>query len=107
MYAIRSYYAQKAFDVAIPYGNLEAIKKAAEILSETYAAGHEYKKAYDFHVMYKNITDSLVNEKTNKSIYNLKISYETEKKEQQIDYLAKENKAQKTTNIIMVVALIV
>lgn len=99
-------FAEKGYSIAQNTENLEAIKKAAEVLANVYAQSNNYKKAYDFHKIYKSLTDSLVNEKSKKSVYHLKISYETEKKEQQITFLAKQNKNQKITNIIVSIALV-
>lgn len=95
-----------AFDHAKKSKNLETIKNSAQVLSKTHSKLNDYKEAYNFYVLYKNFSDSLINEKSQKNIYNLKISYETEKKDQEIQNLSQQNEAQKLRNIIITIAFI-
>ncbi len=99
-------YHNDGLAIARKLGSKVEQSQSLQSIAETYAKVNNYKKAYEFHQQYKLMSDSLVNEKSKKAIYNLKISYETEKKEQQISFLSKQNRNQKITNIIISIALV-
>lgn len=53
------------------------------------------KKALEYHVLYTNIKDSIINEKKNEQIINIHAKYENEKKEDEIKLLHKANEISK------------
>ncbi|MBC7914302.1 MAG: sensor histidine kinase [Pyrinomonadaceae bacterium] len=55
----------------------------------------DYKKAYDYQTAFKMATDSIRSDEKSKQISEIQTKYETEKKEQQISLLNKENTIQK------------
>ncbi|RLD79879.1 MAG: hypothetical protein DRJ10_08185 [Bacteroidetes bacterium] len=75
----------------------DMLKDFYEIFSEVYAQAGKYNNAYRFQLLYKNISDSLHNEETNKQLANLKVNYETEKKEQENKRLISENELNEQT----------
>jgi two-component system, NarL family, sensor kinase len=54
----------------------------------------DFKSAYVYQLKYRQIQDSLVNEKRNKDLSEIKTKYESDKKEQQIAYLNVQNQLQ-------------
>lgn len=61
-------------------------------LSEAYALKGDYLKAYDYHLKYSGLNESLLNNEKVKQIAEMQTKYETEKKEQQITLLDQQNK---------------
>ncbi|MBC7400218.1 MAG: sensor histidine kinase [Mucilaginibacter sp.] len=68
---------------------------AWKFLSEVYEKEANYKDALLAHQKYQSLTTDIVNEDNNKQIALLQTQYETQKKEQQISLLNKENTIQK------------
>jgi hypothetical protein len=99
---------QKKFDTAADYlkKSLEAAQKTnVEYLSNTYqrlykfsVAKGDFKQAFNYQTLYISAKDSLYNTQKTQAVNNLQIKYETEKKEQQIQYLQKENGLKHKTN---------
>lgn len=93
----------KTYDSAIAYferaGKITTVLKLSKLqlkvldaLSESYALKGSYLKAYDYHVKYSDLNDSLINTEKVRSIADMQTKYETEKKEQQIMLLSEQNK---------------
>lgn len=89
------YFKQNQFKEAIPYYQ-KALKLGKEInyiylqkvnasqLTQCYQNLNQYDSALMFQKLSVRLKDSLLNESTNKTINNLEIQFETEKKEKQI-----------------------
>ena len=77
-------YAQKGLNIAIEIRALPRQKAIYNILTSVYDSLHDYKNAYKYHLLYKQINDSIFNQESSEQINNLQIKYETEKKEQEI-----------------------
>ena len=73
------------------------LKDLYELLSEVYSESGKYKDAYGYQLLYKNISDSLHDEKMAKDIANMKVNFETEKKVQENEKLIAENKLNEQT----------
>ena len=71
-----------------------AYKTAAEI----YYNNKNYKEAYDFYQLYSTRKDSLFNKESLKTMNDLQIKYETDKKQKEIELLKKGNKIQELEN---------
>lgn len=83
-------YLNDAILLATKIGISKEIKDAYETLSKVEKELGNFKEAYEFHVLFKEISDSLFNEKKTKQIASLEIQYETEKKDQEIFSLNQE-----------------
>ncbi|MBI4932019.1 MAG: tetratricopeptide repeat protein [Bacteroidetes bacterium] len=101
------YSAQKNFNEAIRHGekalaiarenNLkEEEVETSNTLAKVYAGMGNFQKAYDYHKLYSDVKDSVLNEESGKQIAEMQTKYETEKKEQQIQLLNKEGELQKS-----------
>jgi signal transduction histidine kinase/DNA-binding response OmpR family regulator len=64
---------------------------AQQRLSEVYAAMGNYQKAYNSHVTYSELNDSLFNADRIQKIDELEKKYQTEQKQQEIELLSAEN----------------
>ncbi|TWR24585.1 tetratricopeptide repeat protein [Mucilaginibacter achroorhodeus] len=88
-------------------------RNAWQLLSTVYEQTGDYKKALDAHQNYQIASLALVNEKSNEQIARMNTRYQTEKKEQTIKLLAKENTIQKLsivkqkTTITMIAGLLI
>lgn len=84
-----------------------------EALGDVYAKLGDHKKAYAYATKFANLQDSLNTSKNSQAISDIQTKYETEKKNQQIELLTKENeiqdlniKNQKTFNYALIGFLI-
>lgn len=81
----------KALAIGQAIGAKELIKFAYDGLSESYLSLGNYKQAYIYSDKFNDIKDSIFNEESAKSLNELSVRFETEKKEQQNIILQKEN----------------
>ncbi len=83
-------YCYKSLVLARETGIPERIRNASETLSKIYRANSDYKRAYDMHVLFKLMNDSISNEEGRKSSLRKQMNYEFEKKEKEISLLNKD-----------------
>ena len=76
-------------------GIRKRVTEIYEALAKLYHELHQDNKAYNYHVKYSMLKDSLINEENNKQIAELKTRYELEKKDKQLKELSLENFLQK------------
>ncbi len=67
-----------------------------EMLSKYYASLGDYQKAYDNHLNYSNLKDSIYTLEAKRQIEDLQLSYENNKKEQEIALLSERTILQET-----------
>lgn len=91
---------EKALTIATEVGAIKNIKDITEFLSQSYAKLGKFKEAYETHVIFKLMNDSIFSEENEREITQLSMQYEFDKKEkeQQIIHEA-EIKQQKLINI--------
>lgn len=73
------------------------ITEAYANLSEDYATAGDFAKAYSLHKRYKAVQDSFLNVERSRQLAEMQTRFETEKKEQQISLLNKQNTIQQLT----------
>ncbi len=91
-----TYYLESA-ELAEKYQYLSFQKEVYNDLSGFYEAQQDYKNSLDYHKKYLLVKDSIFNIEKEKSINNLTISYEVEKKDKQIHFLKSENELRQKT----------
>jgi two-component system, LytTR family, sensor kinase len=74
---------------------LDELKDLNRNASEAYYALGDYKKAYEANRTFKEINDSIINERSNKAIAEMQTKYETEIKDDQITQLNREKRSQR------------
>ena len=82
---------KKADTLSKEIGNPSLSKDIYETFSQIYEAKKDYKKSLEYHVLFSQIKDTLINEKSLKQVAELSTIYETEKKEQENNLLKKDN----------------
>jgi two-component system NarL family sensor kinase len=97
----RVYHKMGDFETATAY-NLKSKAIAEELgikgildlvyqdLTDNYAAQNQYDKAYEFHQLYVQMHDSILNENMSKQLIEMETRYEFNKKEQEIALLNKK-----------------
>jgi signal transduction histidine kinase len=85
----------RALNIATEINIKSEIRNANKELSETYEALGYYPKALFYHKKYKEINDSVFNERNSKKTAELETRYETEKKEKEIALLKRDKEQQK------------
>src|SRR3972149_3319628 len=86
--------AQKGLFIAKEMDSKQDLKDGYKNLSDGYEGSNDFKNAYEFHKLYADMKDSLLNEESSKQITEMQTKYETEKKEQQITLLNKDKELQ-------------
>ncbi len=112
-----SYNLEKALAYAQNYDNKQIMISCYKILAEIYKNQRNYLKAYTAMKLYAQIKDDLVTVQTQKAVAELQISYETEKKEKEIEllktnasiikYQSKENEMFMVILVIVLIAVAV
>lgn len=86
----------KGLESASATGYKEYIRKAYEGLAYTYSKQKDFVKAFDYLDRLASLKDSLLNDENNRVLEELKAKYESEKKENEIQLLNKENLLQES-----------
>lgn len=101
------YKALKEYEVALPYldscivlvkagDDKFYLKESYQSLAGLYSDMSEYAKAYQTHLLYAQLNDTLMSQENKRQFAEMNTRYETEKKDQQIILLDKDRKFQKT-----------
>ncbi len=72
-------YNQKAHEIALKTGEAELIRKTAEAISQSAVKLNLFEQAYTYHVMFKNISDSVLNIENTRKILGLEYEYKLDK----------------------------
>lgn len=78
-------YTLLSLDYAKKLEVIELLMSVRKQLSEIYAATNYYKKAYENHLLYKELSDSIFSEKNSKKIAIIEYQYKYEKEKHQIE----------------------
>lgn len=90
-------FAQDGLNGALAINALEQIMQAHEALATIHAAAHDYQSAWKEHQLYVVYKDSLFQQEKAKQLLTLQIKYDTEKKDNQIVQLNKDNEIKAAT----------
>jgi two-component sensor histidine kinase len=78
-------YLERSLSIGEELGMPEIIRATSEILSNIYQQQNNFRKAYDFHVLYKQMDDSLNDAENVKKITQLEMQYDFDKKQRQAE----------------------
>ncbi|HRO47247.1 tetratricopeptide repeat protein [Agriterribacter sp.] len=84
------HYSLKALSLVKEIRSKPMLKDVYENLADINASQGNFSKAYNYHVLYSKITDTLLGEQTARQLNELQTKYETAEKDRQIQLLAKE-----------------
>lgn len=87
-------YFELSLQIAVKSELMDKMKSNYLELAETFAGMGDFNKAYLYRVKYSQISDSLLSEESISQMANLKIQYETEKKEKEIQLLTARSEVQ-------------
>lgn len=87
-------YALRALDMALELNEPDLQKGAYSLLHNSYAAMGNYEKAYDYHLKFVTLRDSLFTEDNQLHLNELRTQFETEEKEKENEILANINQIQ-------------
>ena len=89
---------KEAIELATTSGNKEQQMEAAKILYRIYKIQNDTKEALFYHETYRNLKDSLFNEKNAMEIARMEAGYEFEKEKQELEF-AQQRKLAKEANV--------
>lgn len=104
------HYALRALDMAMELNEPDLVKGAYSLLHNSYAALGNFEKAYDYHLKFVALRDSLFTEDNQLHLNELRTQFETEEKEKENEILANANRIQNlelSRNRYYVIGLIV
>ncbi len=87
-------YLNEGLAIAKDNALLSQMSRAYSNLSDIYADAGDFEQAYAMHKSYTQVQDSILNLDKQRSVEELKMQYETEKQEQSIALLSRENQIQ-------------
>jgi tetratricopeptide (TPR) repeat protein len=88
-------YMNKSLELSKESGDKHFVVEGFMNLAEIYGELKDYKKAYEYAMLYGRTKDTLVNEENGKSLIEMETKYETEKKDNEIKMLSKDKELQK------------
>ncbi|MDF9794770.1 two-component system NarL family sensor kinase [Catalinimonas alkaloidigena] len=90
-------YAQQAIALSAEIGDRPTLRDAYKMLALAYEHMGNYRLAYQHHLSYTVLHDSMLNESNTRQINTLQAQYETEKKEKEIVLLSRDKEIQQAT----------
>ncbi len=84
-------YSIKAYEIASEIGEVKLLQKCADLISESSSNLELFEEAYNYHVIYKNLSDSIKSEENIREIVGLEYEYKYEK-EKELAKLEKEKR---------------
>jgi two-component system, NarL family, sensor kinase len=84
-------YGKRALRLSETAGIPDNIKDAAKLLADIHSILGNYQKAYEYQIQYDLMKDSLFQIETSRQLSEMEAKYESEKKEQAIEMLKKQN----------------
>ncbi|HLP63849.1 tetratricopeptide repeat protein [Flavobacterium sp.] len=104
-------YTQKGLQLSTKIGELESIKFCYENLSKIHSKLNNYKEAYTNQVLFKKMSDSMFNSEINDKVTQIQMTYEFDKKQEQLKRLQNEkdtklkSESNKQRNFLIAIAM--
>lgn len=77
--------SEKSLEIGKKLQSKTNVRSSALSLTKSFVKIKEYKPAYEYHVLYSEMKDSLFNEESAKQLQEMETKYQTEKKQQEIE----------------------
>ncbi|MDD2951834.1 MAG: tetratricopeptide repeat protein [Parabacteroides sp.] len=105
-YATAIDYANQALRVSQEIGYLDLERKSHESLAEFYASTGNYKMAYQNHILFKQLNDSILNDKNIRKITQLEsdYAYDKEKQRYELEKASQQLKIKSQRNLILLLS---
>lgn len=81
-------YSDSELVICSEIGDIDGVREAYENLAAVYSKTGKYKEAYENHVKFKALTDSIFNTENSKQLGDMKTKFEIEKKEAELQVKA-------------------
>ncbi|MFA8435076.1 MAG: tetratricopeptide repeat protein [Marinifilaceae bacterium] len=98
---------EKALKIALEDGDKSSVKDCYEGIAKVYTLQGNYQKALENTRLFLAYKDEIYNQRTQKQISELQIKYETEKKEEEIEYLHLTMKTQRRNLFLLIAGLLI
>jgi signal transduction histidine kinase len=99
-------YGQNGYKLSKSKGFMQITRDAAKVLSDIYSAKDDYKESYTYFVLYKDLSDSVMNLEKGNQLARIQTLYELGKKERENAGLKIENvqsqKSLKTRTLVII-----
>ncbi len=76
-------YGDKAFKLSQEIGDRLILRNVSEKMAGLYASKNNFQKAYEYHTIFKEVSDSMINESKTKQVAEMETKYQTERKEKE------------------------
>jgi len=86
------FYLNKALEIRLGQNNYFGLRGTYENLSKLTAKQGDFKKAYEYHQLFKKVQDSFVKTRAASELAEVQAKYDTERQEREINQLQQENK---------------
>ena len=93
-YAAAQAYFEKALSISSELGSKPMMRSLLKNLSGLYAAQGSFNKAYEYHLLFAAMKDSILTEETARRLAELQTIYDSKEKDKQIALMAKEKEVQ-------------
>lgn len=100
--------SEKSLEIGKKLQSKTNIRSSALSLTKSFVKTNQYKPAYEYHVLYSQMKDSLFNEESAKQLQEMETKYQTEKKQQEIEkqnLTIEKQQAQSRSQRIMLFAM--
>jgi tetratricopeptide (TPR) repeat protein len=87
-------YMNKSLELSKESGDKHFVAEGFLSLAELHGELRDYKKAYEYAILYGKTKDTLLNEESSKSLIEMETKYETGKKDNEIKILSKDKELQ-------------
>lgn len=77
--------SEKSLEIGKKLQSKTNVRSSALSLTKSFVKINQYKPAYEYHVLYSQMKDSLFNEESAKQLQEMETKYQTEKKQQEIE----------------------
>ncbi|MHB8259069.1 MAG: SpoIIE family protein phosphatase [Bacteroidia bacterium] len=113
-YKLAVLYSDSELVICKEIGDIDGERQAFNILATAYSKTGKYKEAYESHVKFKTLTDSIFNADNSKQLGDLKTKFEVEKKEAELkikaeaqEAIAQEEKQKQRMFLILVTCIMI
>ena len=99
--------ADQTLQKASEIDNANLLSVVYDNLSDIYAISNDYQKAFEFQKKHDKIKDSLFTTEKDRMLAEVEAKFQTEKKDNEIEYLTIKTSIQRKNNILLIVLIIV
>lgn len=96
----------RCLEIAKKTSNTQEERNAYELQARNYAELQDYQNAYKYHVLYKQISDSIFSSEKHQQFLEIEAKYENEKKESELKIMRQKEANQKLVSKILLAGIL-